>query len=224
MKVNIFEYSRYAGGSLGPLFPYLDAGSIVPAVTLVFGKPNGRYGSFIHANTQDEVVMIFGSHGVPGRQGTGIVRVGNKTHPVGRFFEDDPRGPDPNDLERFALLTVTQRQAEDGQAQKESIWFLCESCKKEMLRADFDATPPPRGKAAETLGAYPLFETLSRTDEATRLFNANLTCKRCGHENPPFPAHRWRMQDYVDQHRAVRMARGALDATAELFAGGKPAQ
>ena len=76
MKVNVFEFMRATGGKLLPLFPYLDAGSIVPAAALAWGRPGGRYGEFIHTNSQDEVVIVFASDGTPGRSGTGMARAG----------------------------------------------------------------------------------------------------------------------------------------------------
>lgn len=221
MKTNVFEFMRATGGKLLPLFPYLDAGSIVPAAALAWGRPDGRYGSFLHTNTQDEVVIVFASDGTPGRSGTGMARAGNKTHPVGPFFDD------PDNGERFGLFTITQRQAEEG-PQTESVWLLCEDCKKEVTRVDFETVPAPRGRQEAELGPYAPFETIPKTAEAFRAFNENLTCPHCGHENQPFPEARWRLVDYTEQTATVRRAREVLEATREFFekaaAGGGPPQ
>ncbi len=215
LKVNVFEFMRATGGKLLPLFPFLDAGSMVPAAALAWGREGGRYGSFIHTNSQDEVVIVFASDGTPGRSGTGMARAGNKTHPVGPFFDD------PDNPERFGLFTITQRQPETGAA-KESVWLLCEGCKKEMVRVTFEVTPPPRGRQEAELGPHAPFETIPRSADAFRSFNANLTCPNCGHVNPPFPEERWRIVDYAEQTAVVRRAREVLTATEAVFAKGAP--
>ena len=210
LKTNVFEFMRATGGKLLPLFPYLDAGSIVPAAALAWGRKQGRYGSFIHTNTQDEVVIVFASDGTPGRSGTGMARAGNKTHPVGPFFDD------PDNPERFGLFTITQRQADEG-AHEESVWLLCEECKKEVTRVSFRTVPPRRGKQVDELGPYAPFETIPKTAEAFLKFNENLACPHCGHKNEPFPEDRWRLVDYAEQTATVRRAREVLDSTREFF-------
>ena len=215
MKVNVFEFMRATGGKLLPLFPYLDAGSIVPAAALAWGREGGRYGEFIHTNSQDEVVIVFASDGTPGRSGTGMARAGNKTHPVGPFF-DDPDNPD-----RFGLFTITQRQPETGTC-KESVWLLCQECKKEMTRVNFEWSPARRGCQEKELGRYAPFETVPRSAEAFQHFNDHLTCPHCGHVNQAFPEDRWRIVDYTEQTATVRRAREVLEATVEFFAKGPP--
>jgi len=215
MKVNVFEFMRATGGKLLPLFPYLDAGSIVPAAALAWGRPGGRYGSFIHTNSQDEVVIVFASDGTPGRSGTGMARAGNKTHPVGPFFDD------PDNTERFGLFTITQRQPEQGAA-KESVWLLCEECKKEITRVNFEWVPARRGQQDHELGPYAPFETIPRSAEAFQHFNDHLKCPHCGHQNQPFPEDRWRIVDYTEQTATIRRPRAVLDQTVEFFAKGPP--
>jgi len=215
MKVNVFEFMRATGGKLLPLFPYLDAGSIVPAAALAWGRPGGRYGSFIHTNSQDEVVIVFASDGTPGRSGTGMARAGNKTHPVGPFFDD------PDNTERFGLFTITQRQPEQGAA-KESVWLLCEECKKEITRVNFEWVPARRGCQEKEHGLYAPFETIPRSAEAFQHFNDHLKCPHCGHQNQPFPEDRWRIVDYTEQTATIRRARAVLDQTVEFFAKGPP--
>ena len=213
LKVNVFEFMRNTGGKLLPLFPYLDAGSIVPCAALAWGRKGGRYGEFIHTNSQDEVVIVFASDGTPGRSGTGMTRAGNKTHPVGPFFED------PDNPERFGLFTITQRNPEEG-ACKESVWLLCSECKKEITRLNFEWTPARRGQQEKELGLFAPFETVPRSAEAFQHFNDNLKCKHCGHENQPFPEDRWRIVDYTEQTATIRRARQVLDQTVEFFAKG----
>lgn len=71
LKNNVYEFARSLGCTLVPMFPYTDAGSIVPTVAILWGRPDGRYGSFIHQNTEDEVVILFGTNGTAARSVTG---------------------------------------------------------------------------------------------------------------------------------------------------------
>jgi hypothetical protein len=134
---------------------------------------------------------------------------------VGPFFDD------PDNTERFGLFTITQRQPEQGAA-KESVWLLCEECKKEITRINFEVTPAPRGQQEAKLGPYAPFETIPKTAEAFLAFNQNLKCPHCGHQNEAFPEDRWRLVDYAEQTATVRRAREVLDQTVEFFAKGPP--
>jgi len=55
LKVNVYKFARDAATTLAPLFPYFDAGSIVPCLSVFRGGPGRRYGLFQHFNTVDEV-------------------------------------------------------------------------------------------------------------------------------------------------------------------------
>ena len=204
MKTNVFNLARSSNGTLQLMFPYIDAGSIVPTVNLLWGRPDGAYGTFMHYNTEDEVFIAFGAQGTKMRAVTGIVRVGNKTHPVGGNMEDE------NNPESVVLSTVTVRQPE-GREQSEAVWFLCEKCKKEVLRHEFTAVPP---KPGEDIGPYPVIATTSESEIAAAKFNASeesRTCSACGHVNPRFPVERWGWTALVSQSAAVRLARAAMD-------------
>jgi len=204
LKNNVFDLARVSNGTLQLLFPYIDEGSIVPTVNLMWGRPGGRYGTFVHSNTEDEVYIAFGAHGPSARSGTGLVRVGNKTHPVGGTMEDE------NDPESVVLSTVTVRQPE-GRGQNESVFFLCEKCKKEVSRHDFEAVPP---KPGQDIGRYPVIGSIAESEVAAAKFNAseeNRTCPECGHVNERFPVERWGWSTFVGQSDAVRRARTAMD-------------
>ncbi len=211
MKTNVFDLARSSNGMLQLMFPYIDAGSIVPTVNLHWGRPDGAYGTFVHYNTEDEVFIAFGAQGTKMRAITGIVRVGNKTHPVGRILEDE------NDPEAVVLSTVTVRQPE-GRGQSEAVWFLCEKCKTEMAHHDFTAVPP---KPGEDVGPYPVIASIGESEVAVAKFNASeesRTCPACGHVNPRFPVERWGWTAFVGQSAAVRLARAAMD---EIISGEK---
>lgn len=204
MKTNVFEMARYSNGTLQLLFPYIDEGSIVPTLNLLWGKPDGGYGTFIHYNTEDEVFIAFGAKGPRARHVTGLVRVGNKTHPVGGSLEDE------NDPDSVVLSTVTVRQPE-GRGQSEAVWFLCEECKKEVLRHEFTDVPP---KPGQDIGRYPVIASISGSEVAAAKFNGSeesRTCPECGHVNARFPVERWGWSAFVGQSEAVRKARDAMD-------------
>lgn len=205
-RANVFAFAQIAAGTLYPLFPYLDAGSMVPAVALIRGDRSGTYDTFIHRNTNDEVVVIFGGIGAPGRSAVGVIRVGNKTHPVGNILTDE------TDEDEFVVISITQRQFDAG-PQQESVSFQCVNCRKEIARLDFDATPPAHTGPELLLP----FETLLRSAELARRYNDDADqrrCCHCGHDNPPFPADRWGWPAYASQSRAVGRARSTLEATA----------
>jgi len=211
LKANIFAVARSSGGTLFPMFPYVEEGSIVPTTALVWGRPNGTYGQFIHENTEDEVAIIFGAAGAVERSGTGIVRVGNKTHPVGGFLKNED---DPDD---FVLISITVRQSE-GRTQREAVWFPCQACKKEIDRIDFDAKPPELDRQGKTDNLLPL-ETIIQSGAVAERFNKDeqsRTCRHCGHVNAPFPTERWGWATYTNQTKAATEARRAFSAAAEV--------
>ena len=115
LKQNVFEYMRGGNSTLLPLFPYVDAGSILPAGTIFRGKTDTYYGFFEHFNDVDEVFIIFAAEGARFRSGT--VRAGPRQHFVGSPFMGK-EGEDPTDA--MALIVVTQRQSV-GKPQREKL-------------------------------------------------------------------------------------------------------
>jgi hypothetical protein len=85
LKVNVYEFAKDAATTLAPLFPYFDAGSIVPCLSVFRGGPGRRYGRFQHFDTVDEVILMFSNP-------AGLVSVGPKLHMVAAPF-DDPDDP-----------------------------------------------------------------------------------------------------------------------------------
>jgi hypothetical protein len=210
LRANIYEAARGLTCTLAPLFPYIHAGAIVPTVALFWGRSQGDYGYFEHYNTVDEVVIIFGADGAVGRARTGLVRLNANTHGVGKFL------PEPDNPENFALISITQRQAET-ERQEEAVWFKCESCQEDLKRLDFIWDPVPAGKQIETLGEAAALETVVKSAEAAQRFNASdadRTCPKCGHVNPPFPLERWGWDRYAAQTVAVQKAQASLTEAA----------
>jgi len=201
LKQNAFEFMRGANSTLIPLFPYLDAGSIVPAGTVYYGSSDTHFGQFEHYNDVDEVFIVFAAKGARFRSGT--VRVGPRRHFVGSPF----MGSDEPDA--MAMIVITQRQSV-GKPQKEQVIFRCGGCRKELLNYEFDATPPSRGRQSERDGEQAPFQTLVEGVRAYESYNEKLACPHCGHVNPRFPIELWGNDRYAAQTRLVRWAREEL--------------
>ena len=199
LKVSVYEHAQSATGSLTPMFPFRDEGSMVPCATLLWGKKNGEYGFLMHDNCVDEVVVMFGGQNTTGRADTGVVRVAPNRHGVGHHLKDC------EEPEAFSLICLTVRQRQNEE-QKESVWFVCEECKAEMTRIDYDATPPKHSRQREHGICIPL-DALIGCAEMAEIFNdseASRTCPECGHVNPPFPEERWGWEKYAGQTLAVQ--------------------
>ena len=201
VKQNAFEFMRGANSTLIPLFPYLDAGSIVPAGTVYYGSSDTHFGQFEHHNDVDEVFIVFAAKGARFRSGT--VRVGPRRHFVGSPFM---AGEDPDAM---ALIVITQRQSA-GKPQKERVIFRCAKCRHELIDYEFDATPPPRGRQREMLGEHAPFRTLTEGVLAYESYNEKRRCPKCDHENERFPIELWGNDRYAIQTRLVRWAREEL--------------
>lgn len=209
LKANVYEYARTNVAPLIPMFPYIDEGSIVPAVTLYWGQAEGDYGFFIHENTVEEIAIVFGGGGTTARGNAGLVRLNDHVHGVGRILKDT------KDRDAYVLVTVTQRQAEGGK-QREAIWFVCENCKTEIGRNEKDVPVPKPGRQHEH-GRYVPFFTIQLGNETRQNFNASeeaRTCPKCGHLNAPYPVERLGSHLYIGQTRVVEMARQSLDLAA----------
>lgn len=210
LKANVYDFARNLVSTLTPMFPYVDAGSVVPTCAFFCGGPEGDYGYFEHENTVDEVAIIFGAGGTTGRGVGGLVRVSGRSHGVGNLLND------PTSPESYSLVTVTQRQSTSG-SQKESVAFTCEKCSNELFRLHYDATPPGRGHQREAMGAVGELATLMGSSEAAQQYNddpRNRTCAKCGHVNPPFPLARWGWDRYAAQTRIAREAWHNLETLA----------
>ena len=208
LKVNVYERMSGAANQLLPLFPYDDAGSIVPCGAVMWGGPDKEYGHFFHGNSIAEVVVVYGSQ--KSMLASGQIFATQPLHGVNSFLRDE------KDPEAFAVMTITQHQSEHGD-QRESLLARCQKCKAEIARVDYDATPhgaeghdPTRFGAADDRVRQ--FATTAGSMEFLRLRNSDegRTCARCGHVNPVFPPAQWGWDRQVDQTHTVNRAYHAL--------------
>jgi hypothetical protein len=205
LKTNIYRFIQTSVTALAPLFPYFDEGSIVPCSATFRGAPGRRFGRFQHFNTVDEVVIVFGSQGAWGVPG--LVYVGPKLHLVGAWLEN------PEDPDLLVVAVITQRQLIDKE-QREEYRFICDRCERRLFVHKVDATPPKRGKQAESMGSHPPFLTLVETYEAARCFNQDeqaRKCAHCGHINPRFSIESWGWDAYVHQTEIAKLAAKSVE-------------
>ncbi len=214
LKVNVFDFMTGAVCQLLPLFPYHDAGAIVPCGAVFTGDPHdSNFGHFFHYNTVQEVAVTFGAH--EGMLQSGQIFVTQPLHGVNSFLRD------PADPEAFIMMTITQHQSEEGD-QNEAIVFRCQKCHEQLLRHDYNATPKgvegydPSQWGGETTDELPPFITLWGTNKAAvDLDDESVrTCSKCGHVNSPHPHHKSGFQRYLNQVRAAERAKRALGAAA----------
>jgi hypothetical protein len=204
MKASIYERMSKAGANLMPIFPYDDAGAIVPCGTVMFGAENRDHGHFFHGNSVSEVCVTFGSHDAMLQ--TGSIMALQKFHGVNSFLRDQT---DPN---AFVVATITQHQSEEA-GQHEELVAKCTNCKQEIVRVEYAAGPPGApdfdpthfGKVDDK---YHQFSTLAGSREfiARRNSEEGRTCKNCGHVHDVFPEGPWGWHRLVDQTRVVNAA------------------
>ncbi|WP_432181611.1 hypothetical protein [Streptomyces sp. NBC_00063] len=205
LKVNVYEYMAKAAGQLVPLFPYDHAGAIVPCGNVLIGGPEQTYGQFFHWNTVSEVVVCYGSHNSPLAPGQVIAT--QNLHGVNSRLTDE------TDSDAAVVIVVTQHQAEDGD-QTEAMISRCSGCQAELLRHEYDATPPtaPHGEVRQfptTVGSA-RFAELRNTDEVR-------TCPECGLANDAFQGATWGWVRQVSQTATAQSAQAELRRSAAAF-------
>jgi hypothetical protein len=206
----VFEHLRSGNSQLLPLFPYFGRGAIVPAGALFAGDAGSEWGHFFHCNSQDEIVVCFGSSG--GMLRTGQILSTPNMHGVNSQLKD------PHDPSSFIVVTVTQRQSVAA-TQRETKIFRCGRCHAHLLDHEFDATPRDESRD----GPYAEFPTLTQGRVAVERLNSAeglLHCRECGYDNPPFPLEAWGWGRWEERRRVVNRARRALDARAHDELGG----
>lgn len=210
LKANVYQFGLVAMVPLTIMFPYLDPGSMVPCIGVQLSA-GGAPGFYVHQNTVDEVYVCWGardSYQVPG-----LVRVGPRTHSVGR------RPGAGDDHAGTAISVITQRQSPSGN-QHEAVSFICEKCNAELFRHDFDAlTPTP--DLAPLLGelglSYIGCPTQVHGSVAMMSYVRNealRTCKKCGHVNQEFPYKMWGVDRHNPRIAGVLGLRQSLIETA----------
>ena len=212
MKVSIYERASKQAAQLVPIFPYDDAGAIVPCAAILWGGEDRAHGQFFHWNTVSEVVVTWGSN--EAMLATGQIMATQKFHGVNSFLKDE-KNPDA-----YAVVTVTQHQSTEA-GQKEAMVAKCQGCRTEMIRHEYDAGPagapdfdPNRfGKADDVIRQFSTqvgsweFAEIQKTPEG-------LICPHCGHQNSPLPREPWGWDRLVAQTRIVNDAYHALSRLA----------
>ncbi len=209
IKVNVYERMSAAANQLLPLFPYDDAGSIVPCGAVLWGGPDLEYGHFFHGNSVAEVVVVYGSN--QSLLSSGQIFATQPLHGVNSFLRDE------KDPQAFAVMTITQHQNEGGD-QREYLIARCKGCKAELVRVDYDSTPHGvEGFDPFRFGGAPddrvrQFATTAGSEEFTYRRNSDegRTCDGCGMVNDVFPTHQWGWARQVRQTRVVNDAHRAL--------------
>lgn len=201
LRTNVYLQARHSNTQLLPLFPYDEAGDIVPACASMRSFPGGPgIGYFQHLNTVDEIMVSFGS---TGDIRSGDVAVGARTHGVGGWGATN---------EFFAVMTITQRQME-GPGQTEALASICEECGAEVTRIDY-----PAQLGAGERGSFPPLATIEYSARWAAQHNESeesRTCKACGHVNKPFPTYIWGFDRYMFNTGIVEEARAALEEAAK---------
>jgi hypothetical protein len=180
LHANIFSVMQRANTTLTPLFPYMHPGAIVPTGALFIGGPGTDYGQFFHHNSVDEIIIAFVARDAA--LATGQLYNGGRVHGVNSFLKDQTKAGS------FALFTVTQRQLESG-PQPESISLTCTACRKQVFIEHWDSASAPNARELDlpmpsVTGPAVIMERYNAEPELR-------TCKECGHQNDPFPNHRW---------------------------------
>jgi hypothetical protein len=222
LKVNVFDLMTGAVCQLLPLFPYHDAGAMVPCGAIMTGNSgDSEFGHFFHYNTVEEVAVTFGAN--EAMLQTGQIFVTQQLHGVNSFLRDSANP------EAFILMTITQHQAEEGD-QSEAILFRCRKCSEQLYRHDYNATPKgvegydPAQWGASVDDDVSMFPTIWGSDKAALDYSVESvrTCPKCGHVNVGHPHHKWGWHRYVDQvhtagsaKRALRSAAAAADESKE---------
>lgn len=223
LKANVFRFASGTSAQLQPMFPYESAGNLVPCVAVMQGIDDGQYGHFFHRNSVEEIAVVFGSNNA--MLATGAVFATQPLHGVNSFLKD------PTDPEAYVLITITQRQTEEGD-QSEAVLFRCQKCSHELVHFKYNSTPrdvaghDPSQWGGDHDDAVSMFPTLWGSAEAAEQYNADeasRTCSECGHVNPEFPLHLWGWKRWLTQQRTVNAAKLALEAAAhEVQPGEQP--
>ncbi|MGC0239417.1 hypothetical protein [Arthrobacter sp. SD76] len=209
--MNVYERISKQVAQLVPIFPYDDAGAVVPCAAIMWG---GReHGHYFHWNTVSEVVVCWGSN--EAMLTTGQIMATQKYHGVNSFLKDETN-PDA-----YVMVTVTQRQSTEA-GQREAMVAKCQGCKKEMLRHEYAAGPhgapdfdPERFGRADDV--FRQFSTQVGSSEFADMRNSDegRTCSECGYVNAPLPIDPWNWGRQVQQTRLVNSGFHAMRVLAE---------
>lgn len=217
LKVNIYERMSKSNAQLIPIFPYDDAGAVVPCGAVLYGGAERSHPHFFHWNTVSELLVAWGSN--EAMIATGALMATQPFHGVNSFLRDEKKEG------TFALVTITQRQSCEA-GQREALTAKCESCKKDILKFEYDSAPygAPDFEASTYTAPDDLvrqFSTQWGGAEFAKLRNSDEVriCQHCGHENSLFEMSAWGWDRMVNQTSVANAAARSLEATAQQALG-----
>lgn len=217
LKVSVYERMSKGNVQLMPLFPYDDAGAMVPCGALMYGGKDRDHGHFFHWNTVSELLISWGSS--DGMIATGSLMATQPFHGVNSFLRDQFKEG------QFSLVTVTQRQS-DEEGQREALTAKCTECKQDLVKFEYAAAPSgapdydPEGFGGGD-DEFHQFSTQWGMNEfeARRNSDEGRVCKNCGHVNELFPADKWGFKRIYNQTRVANAAFHALQKSADEVLG-----
>lgn len=207
MRNNVFNAARTANSKLVPMFGnYTDKGCMLPAVACFTGAPGRSFLMFQHENCVDEVATVFAARGAPFP--LGAVFVGTREHFVNIPLEDSESPTN------YVIMSITQRQWEKSEPQRETLTIVCEQCQEPLLSHSYDCDIPDSNRHPND---YAPFATLPEGVVIVDKLNANpdlLVCKECGFKSRPFPIDDWGWNNYTENAKTVSSA--LIDYQAEI--------
>ena len=217
LKVNVYERMSKGNVQLMPLFPYDEAGVMLPCGALMYGGPDRTHGHFFHWNTVSELLIAWGAN--EGMIPTGSLMATQPFHGVNSFLRDELKEG------AFSLVTVTQRQSAEA-GQREALTAKCTACKQDLVKFEYAGAPegapdydPEAFGAADDV--FPQFSTQWGMNqfEARRNSDEGRVCVNCGHVNDLFPADRWGFKRFYNQTKVANAAYHALQNSAREVLG-----
>ncbi len=204
-KVNVFEtmMSHQGMQQQKELFPYFDAGDLVPAAAFSYSLPDMPRFHFYHYNDQQEIVLTLAAEG--GSLTTGQLYVQSASHGVTMFLK---KAAAP-ELENYQVSIIVIRMKETG-PQTEAMTFRCASCNEIVFRYDRDVYSGPPHKYYRELPNIRLYA------DAVDAFNASdRTCPGCGAEQEQFPQDIAGWRRYAQHVSLANKAREQIAVAAE---------
>ncbi|WP_372983737.1 hypothetical protein [Microbacterium sp.] len=217
LKVSVYERMSKSNAQLMPIFPYDDAGTMVPCGAMLYGGEDRVHTHFFHWNTVSELLVAWGSN--EAMIATGSLMATQPFHGVNSFLRDEKKEG------AYALVTITQRQSSDV-GQKEALTAKCEKCKKDILKHEYDSAPqgapdfdPTAFGAADD--EFRQFSTQWGGVDFVKMRNSDEVriCQHCGHENSWFDMTTWGWDRLVNQTKVSNAAFHALKNSAKEVLG-----
>lgn len=217
LKVSVYERMSKSNAQLMPIFPYDEAGAMVPCGAMLYGGEDRFHGHFFHWNTVSELLVAWGSSDA--MIATGSLMATQPFHGVNSFLRDETKEG------AFALVTITQRQSSEA-GQREALTAKCESCKKDILKFEYDSAPygaPDFNPTAfgDADDVFRQFSTQWGGVEFVKERNSDeiRICQHCGHENYMFDLKAWGWDRLYNQTKVSNAAFHSLKDSAKEVLG-----